>query len=99
MPFRRCRVQVDIASHSSTEAPGGGRIPSGLEFWSVDVDITQLEVVFLYRFLQVGGAVHSLALRPACAVAARQDCAAHSLGPMWLPSRAKTVEPHATPTP
>ncbi len=49
-------MQVDIASHSGTEARDGGRIPSGLEFWSVDVDITQLEVVFLYRFLQVGGA-------------------------------------------
>ena len=70
MPFRRCRVQVEIASHSGTEARGGGRIPSGLEFWSVDVDITQLEVVFLYRFLQVGGAAPCLALRPACAAAA-----------------------------
>ena len=33
----------------------GSRIPEGLEYWSVDVDITQLEVVFLYRFLQVRG--------------------------------------------
>lgn len=45
--------QINIASHSAAEQRDVTRIPSGLEFWSVEVDITQLEVVFLYRFLQV----------------------------------------------
>lgn len=45
--------QINIASHSAAEKRDVARVPSGLEFWSVEVDITQLEVVFLYRFLQV----------------------------------------------
>ena len=50
-------MQVDIASHSATETRHAGRIPANLAFWSVDVDITQLEVVFLHRFLQVSSCI------------------------------------------
>ena len=47
-------IRLDIASHPAAEARAdSGRVPAGLEYWSVDVRITQLEVVFLNRFLQV----------------------------------------------
>lgn len=47
-------IRLDVASHPATEARAdSSRVPAGLEYWSVDVQITQLEVVFLYRFLQV----------------------------------------------
>lgn len=51
-------IKLDIASHPASEARADAdRVPAGLEFWSVKVDITQLEVVFLYRFLQVSIAI------------------------------------------
>lgn len=47
-------IKLDIASHPASEArEHSDRVPAGPEFWSVNVQITQLEVVFLYRFLQV----------------------------------------------
>ena len=41
-------------------------MPSGFEYWSVNVHITELELVFLYRFLQeiLGYISLTLALRP-----------------------------------
>lgn len=52
-------IRLDITSHPASEARmDGDRVPAGLEFWSVDVRITQLEVVFLNRLLQVSNNCH-----------------------------------------
>ena len=59
-------LQVEVASHTADETYSNERVPSGFEFWSVRIHVTQLEVVFLYRFLQEVLAYISLtlALRP-----------------------------------
>ena len=55
-----------MASHTAEETYANERVPSGFEFWSVRVHVTQLETVFLYRFLQelLGYISLTLALRP-----------------------------------
>ena len=76
-------IQLDIASHPAAEARPNERIPAGLEFWSVDVHITQLEVVFLNRFLQVRshtwscycqGRMPISVLKPSCVGDLPADC-------------------------
>ena len=59
-------MQVEVASHTVEETYANDRIPSGFEYWSVRVHVTQLETVFLYRFLQelLGYISLTLALRP-----------------------------------
>ena len=59
-------TQVEVASHTAEETYSNERVPSGFDFWAVRVHVTQLEVVFLYRFLQELLAYISLtlALRP-----------------------------------
>ena len=57
---------MEVASHTAEETYSNERVPSGFDFWSVRVHVTQLELVFLYRFLQEVLAYISLtlALRP-----------------------------------
>ena len=59
-------VQVEVASHTVEDTYVNERVPSGFEFWSVRVHVTQLQTVFLYRFLQevLGYISLTLALRP-----------------------------------
>ena len=59
-------LQVEVASHTAEETYANDRVPSGFGYWSVRVHVTQLELVFLYRFLQevLGYISLTLALRP-----------------------------------
>ena len=47
-------VSVEYATHTSEEAEGNERVPSGYEFATLQAKLSELDFVFLNRFMQVG---------------------------------------------
>ncbi len=86
-------IKVYIASHPASEERPDGRIPAGLEYWSVDVDITQLEVVFLYRFLQVRRLAHLFFCLLPGHSASRPSGRDRSMNDAAAPTRARDLMP------
>jgi hypothetical protein len=46
-------IQVALSSHVADTGPAGDRIPQGLPYWTLNAQMRELEIFFLYRFLQV----------------------------------------------
>eukprot|EP00884_Botryococcus_braunii_P010315 jgi/Botrbrau1/19285/Bobra.0073s0028.1 len=45
-------IQVALSSHVADTGPAGDRIPPGLPYWTLTAEMRELEIFFLYRFLQ-----------------------------------------------
>ena len=44
-------VELEFASHTPAEADESARVPPGLPFYSIQARMSELDVVFLNRFL------------------------------------------------
>ena len=44
-------VELEFASHTPAEADESARVPSGLPYYSIQARMSELDVVFLNRFL------------------------------------------------
>lgn len=44
-------VELEFASHTAAEADESARVPPGLPFYSIQARMSELDVVFLNRFL------------------------------------------------
>ena len=66
-------VELEFASHTPAEADESARVPPGLPFYSIQARMSELDVVFLNRFLMarlfmaVSVSQHSLCITPCLA--------------------------------
>lgn len=49
-------IVLDFASHTAQESLQEARVPDGAAYYTLEGHLSQLDVVFLHRFLQVDGA-------------------------------------------
>lgn len=47
-------VTVEYGTHTREEAEGNERVPSGYEFATLQAKLSELDFIFLNRFIQVG---------------------------------------------
>lgn len=50
-------IELDFASHTAQESLQEARVPDGVAYYTLEGHLSQLDVVFLHRFLQVCGCV------------------------------------------
>lgn len=91
-------ITVDFASHTVDESYNNNRVPSGYPYSSVRAKLSELDFIFLNRFIQeiLQYVSVMLTLRPPAIEQQAQQKGASALATSSIATATETVEPQAT---